>query len=318
MGPLSVRQLWRVVGLRLLVGVVLVGAFVGLEFAKFFQKRDLADVLSGLLVGICVALLVIVLLMPSVLRWAWQVWQLSRMRLILNDSGLILFYRQNGRIYLDRMGWSELSLPPAKSFFWLLKLLYGIGQLIGHWVPGLLLLLPDPMKELRLSSLWNRARVWTIPLSPMLRDPTYTLTLLAVHALPYWLSRGLVRIEAGYEPSPDHPFLALDMSRATLRAYAIREVLLDDATDGQPDGWSIGAALASSRPESTNPDGTRVEPDHSLEPEWASGEPPRVAPPPAFALPYGRYWLRADWDLIRQIESLRRASETASSGAASR
>jgi len=317
-GPLSASHLWRVVGLRLLLGVVLVGVFVGLEFVKFFWKRDLADVLSDLLVGICLALFVIVLLMPSVLRWAWQLWQLSRMRLILNDSGLILFYRQNGRVYLDRMGWSELSLPPAKSFFWLMKLLYGIGQLIGHWVPGLLLLLPDPMKELRLSSLWNRARVWTIPLSPALRNPTYTLTQLAAHALPYWLSRGLVRIEAGYEPSPDRPFLALDLSRGTLRAYAIREVLLDDAADGQPDSWSIGAALASSRPESTNPDGTRVEPDHSLEPERVSSEPQGAAPPPAFALPYGRYWLRADWDLIRQIESLRRASETASSGAATR
>jgi len=314
-GPLSASHLWRVAGLRLLLGLIIAGIFLGMQVVKFFRERDLGE----LLMHIVVALLVIGLLMPSVLQWVWQLWRLRHMRLILNDSGLVLFYRLNGRIYLDRMGWSELSLPPAaKSSFWLLRLFHVIGQLIGHWVPGLSLLLPEPMHELKLSSLWNRARVWSIPLSPPHGNSTCTLTLLAVHALPYWLSRGLVRIEAGYEPSPDRPFLALDLSRRTLRAYAIREVLLDDALHRQADAWSTEAALERSRPESTNPDGTRVEPDHSLEPEWASSEPQRATSPPAFALPYGRYWLRADWNLIRQIESLRRASETASSDSANR
>ncbi len=318
-GPLSAGHLWRVVGLRLLVGLVLVGISLVMQLVNFFLKRDLDDVLLSLLLVICLVLLGAVLLMPGILRWAWQLWRLSQTRLILNDSGLTLFCRLNGRIYLDRMGWSELSPPPsAKSSFWLLKLFYGLWHLIGHSIPGLSLLLPEPMQELKLSSLWNRARVWSIPLSPMLRDPTYTLTLLAVHVLPYWLSRGQVRIEAGYEPSPDRPFLALDLSRGTLRAYAIREVLLDDAPDEVPNKAVSPPRFDGTRPESINPDGTRVEPDRSLEPEWASGEPQGAAPPPAFALPYGRYWLRADWDLIRQIESLRRASETASSGSANR
>jgi hypothetical protein len=160
--------------------------------------------------------------------------------------------------------------------------------------------------------------VWSIPLSPAVCNPTYTLTLLAAHALPYWLSQGLVQIEAGYEPSPDRPFLALDLERGTLRAYALREVLLDDALNKVPGKVGQYAGSEGLRPESINPDGTRVESDRSLEPEWVPAEPQEATPPSSFALPYGHYWLRADWNLIRQIESLRRASETASSGAARR
>jgi hypothetical protein len=306
-GPLPLHRFLRGVGVRLLLLSILMAVMLYREHFRAHAGLRLLDT---------VAVIAALLLLLSALHAAWQLGRLTQMRLLMCDSGLMLFYRWNGRLYLDWMEWRELNLPATPPRRGWLRLFYAMGHLVALWsFHWLTFLLPEPAKEMKLASLWNRARVWSIPLSPAVCNPTYTLTLLAAHALPYWLSQGLVQIEAGYEPSPDRPFLALDLERGTLRAYALREVLLDDALNKVPGKVGPYAGSEGLRPESINPDGTRVEPDRTLEPEWASAAPQEATPPSSFALPYGRYWLRADWELIRRIESLRRARETASSDA---
>ncbi len=308
-GPLTRAQFWRMMGIRLLI----VGALWGVVLVKEGLGGAHEMTLLRALGWAGVLLLVLVLL--GFVHTAWQMWRLTRMRLVVNSAGLTLFYRGNGRIYLDRMDWGELAPPLPERNHWWLKLFRALGHLmvIGgfHW---LALLIPEPLREMRLHSLTNPARRWSIPLSSTVQPPVYTLTLLALHALPQWMRRGQVVVEAGYEPSPERPFIALDLSRRTLRAYAFREVLLDDAPAELPK-YPVGVQLYEApRPESTNPDGTRVELDRTLEPESPSVSEPVDIHLPAFALPFeGRYWLRADWNLIRLIESRRRSSEIASS-----
>jgi len=136
-------------------------------------------------------------------------------------------------------------------------------------------------------------------------QPRFALSELAAFALPHWLQSGLVAIEPGYEPSPERPFLALDLQTRTLRAYAFREVRLPEPSVELPD-----------RPEAHNPDGSRVESDHTLAPDAAQAAHAeklrlRQGSLPAYAVPYGDYWLRADWGIIQRIERHRAASETA-------
>lgn len=308
-GPLTMGQFHRIVGIRLLIVGVLWGAALVKEGVAHSNEATLLGALGW------VGVLLVALVLSGFIRTAWQLWRLTRMRLVINSAGITLFYQGNGRTYLDRMDWGELAPPVPERRHWLLRVFNAIGHLMAiggfHW---LALLIPEPLREMRLHSLMNPARCWSVPLSPTLQLPTYTLTLLAVHALPQWLASGQVRIERGYEPSPERPFLALDLFRRQLRAYAFREVLLDDAPNETPMRL-IGVPLYEEpRPEATNPDGTRVEPDTTLEPEQASVDETSTKHLPAFALPYGRYWLRADWNLIPLIESRRRASEVASSG----
>ncbi|MCS7066690.1 MAG: hypothetical protein NZL85_10535, partial [Fimbriimonadales bacterium] len=289
-GPLSMGQFHRIVGIRLLIVAVLGAAVLVKEGVA--SSSD-AGWLSAL--GWTGALLV-ALVLSGFIRTAWQLWRLTRMRLVIHSAGITLFYRGNGRTYLDWMGWGELAPPSLEQRHWLLKLFNAVGHLMAiggfHW---LALLIPEPLREMRLRSLTNPARCWSIPLSPALQLPIYTLTLLAVHALPQWLASGQVRQEPGDEPTPKRPFLALDLSQRILRAYAFREVLLDDAPSQIPMQLLDTPLYEAPRPESINPDGARVVPDHTLDPEKASGGDGNSVSLPAFALPYeGRYWLRAD------------------------
>ena len=307
-GPLARGQFYRMVGIRLLVVGLLWGVVLIKEGAIRSHEFTLLDTLAWVVV------LLIALVLSGFLRTVWQLWRLTRMRLVINSAGLVLFYGGHGRIYLDQMDWGELAPPLPERSHWLLKLFRAIGHLMAvGGFHGLALLIPEPLKEVRLNSRVNPMRCWSIPLSPALQLPVHTLTLLAVHALPHWLASGQVRLEPGYEPTPERPFLVLDLDRRVLRAYAFREVLLDDAYI-EPPMRPVGVPLYEEpRPESINPDGTRVELDHTLEPERALDEASSVRPP-AFAMPYGKhYWLRADWNLIPLIESRRRASEIASS-----
>jgi hypothetical protein len=89
-------------------------------------------------------------------------------------------------------------------------------------------------------------------------QPRFALSELAAFALPHWLQSGLVAIEPGYEPSPERPFLALDLQTRVMRAYALREVRLPEPSVELPD-----------RPEAHSPDGSRVESDHTLAPDAA-------------------------------------------------
>ncbi|MEN3001359.1 MAG: hypothetical protein ABDI19_05895 [Armatimonadota bacterium] len=307
-GPLSRGQFYRTIGLRLLIIGVLGGAVLIKEGTSLSSGLGLLGALGWM------GVLLVALVLPGFLRTVWQLWRLTRMRLVINSAGMTLFYWANGRTYLDRMDWGELAPPMPEQRHWLLRLFNAIGHLMAiggfHW---LAFLIPEPLKEMHLRSQVNPARYWSIPLSPAMQLPVHTLTLLAVHALPHWLASGQVRLEPGYEPTPERPFLALDLSRRTLRAYAFREVLLDDVSVEVP-MRPVGVHLyGEPRPESINPDGTRVESDTTLEPEGALVDKTQGVRLPAFALPYeGRYWLRADWNLIRLIESRRRASEIAS------
>jgi hypothetical protein len=133
----------------------------------------------------------------------------------------------------------------------------------------------------------GRGKRWRIALVGAQYHPRFALSELAAFALPHWLQSGLVAIESGYEPSSERPFLALDMQTRVLRAYALREVRLPEPS-----------VELSDRPEAHNPDGSRVESDHTLAPDAAQAAHAeklrlRQGALPAYAVPYGNYWLRA-------------------------
>jgi len=187
-----------------------------------------------------------------------------------------------------------------------LEALGAFAHLVMHaGLQALAFLVPDQVYEIRLCSRLDAGKRWRIALVGAQYQPRFALSELAAFALPHWLQSGLVAIESGYEPSPERPFLALDLQTRTLRAYAFREVRLPEPSVELPD-----------RPEAHSPDGSRVESDHTLAPDAAQAAHAeklrlRQGSLPAYAVPYGDYWLRADWGIIQRIERHRAASETA-------
>ncbi|OYT73983.1 MAG: hypothetical protein CFK48_00375 [Armatimonadetes bacterium CP1_7O] len=299
LGPLSTRQFLRNFGWRLLIGIPFLGWLFwreGDHLTHWYELPRWAQL--GLGVLIAAALL-------TFLYQLWLTWQASQAALVLTPAEVWLYQRRGGRVYFERMSWLE-CLPPVAARGWgLLEALSALTHIILHaGLQWLAFLVPDQVYELRLRSRFDSGRQWRLALAGAQYHPRFTLTQIAQFALPYWLQSGIVCIEPGYEPSPDRKFLALDMSTRTLRAYAFSEVRLEE-----------GAMRI--RHESHNPDGSLVENDHSLDADAARAQEKEQLTLtelnlPAYAVPYGDYWLRADWNLIKRIEHRRAASETAS------
>lgn len=297
---MSSSQFLRNFGWRLLLLVPLLGWVIWREgeyLPELWQQSLWAQMAIGGLVVIALIVAVHQLML---------VWRAAHTMLVLTPSEAWLFQRRGGRIYFERMTWQE-CLPPELPRGWrVLEVLGDLLHIVSHiGLQPLVLLLPERAYELRLRSRYDPRRRWQVALVGAHYHPRFALTYVAAHALHHWLSSGDVRLEPGYEPSPKRPFLALDLKTRTLRAYAFREVRLDE-----------GGMQVEVRHESYNPDGTRVESDHTLSADTAHAEQVeqshvRRFELPAFAVRYGDYWLRADWDLIKRIESRRTASETA-------
>lgn len=307
LGPLSWTQFWRGFGWRLM----LFGPLVGwLAWRK--QGTLLAPLALPWWAQLALGILVLIALITFG-HQLWLNWQAAHVALVLTPSEAWLFQRRGGRTYFERMPWQEATLPELPRGWHVLELIGALVHFISHaGLQVLAVFIPDHAYELRLRSRYDAGRRWRIALVGAQHHPRFSLTYIAAYALPHWLQSGLVRTEPGYEPSPERRFLALDLKTRMLRAYAFREVRLDEGRI-QVDS-DEGATPA--RNESFNPDGSRVESDHSLSPdsaqvEQAEREHLRRFELPAFAVRYGNYWLRADWDIIKRIESRRAASETA-------
>ncbi|BCW95809.1 MAG: hypothetical protein KatS3mg018_1291 [Fimbriimonadales bacterium] len=300
MGPLSGRQFLRNFGWRLLIALPFLGWLFWQESGRLQRLGDLpgwAQVGLGALVA--VALLVMG-------YHLWLTWRAAHVALVLTPAEAYLYQRRGGRVYLERMPWQECLPPEPVRGQQILETLGALAHIVMHaGLQMLAFLIPDQVYEVRLRSRLDADKRWRVALVGAQYHPRFVLTELAMFALPHWLQSGQVVVEQGYEPSAERPFLALDMQTRTLRAYALREVRLPEP--------SIELSV---RPESHNPDGSRVESDHTLEPDAAGAAHAeqrrlREARLPAFAVPYGDYWLRAEWGLIARIERCRAASETA-------
>lgn len=301
LGPLGARQFWRGLGWRVLIGLPLLVWFFWDEWERLPSWSSLPG-WAQLAVGTLGAIAVI-----TMLRQIWLMWQASQVALVLTPAEAWLLKRSGGRVYMERMNWSE-CLPPESPRGWqVLDMIGALVRIVAHaGLQVITILLPDhEVYEMRLCSRFDRGRVWRLSLVGAHHHPRFTLTTLAQYALPYWLQSGVVRIEPGYEPTPERPFLALDLNTRTLRAYAFREVRLEE-----------GSFRVELTHESHNPDGSLVESDHTLQPDAAAAEQKeqhrvKQFTLPAYAAPYGNYWLRADWGIIKRIEGRRTASETA-------
>ncbi|MCS7300944.1 MAG: hypothetical protein NZ556_05250 [Fimbriimonadales bacterium] len=300
LGPLSVRQFWRKMGWRLAVAIpLLVWIFWDGASSPFPFVNLPLWARAGLEAMLTLAVI-------TVLYQLWLTWKALQGALVLTPAEAWLYQRRGGRVYFERMSWQECFPTEPPRGWRVLEALSTLVHLFTHiGLQGLTILLPDQVYELRLRSRVDARRVWQLALVGAQYQPHVALSRIACYALPYWLQSGAVRIELGYEPSPERPFLALDLRTRTLRAYAFREVRLEEGSMR----WEI-------RRESLNPDGSRVESDHSLDADAAHAERAlrkqvEVYELPAFAMPYQGYWLRADWGIIKRIESRRAASETA-------
>jgi len=299
-GPLTGRQFWRNIGWRLLIALPFVGWALWREpegLLRLMQLSGWAQVLLGALVvigGLVVG------------YHLWLTWRAAHVALVLTPAEAWLLQRRGGRVYFERMAWQECLPPEPARGHRVLEALGAFAHLVMHaGLQALAFLVPDQVYEIRLCSRLDAGKRWRVALVGAQYQPRFALSELAAFALPHWLQSGLVAIEPGYEPSPERPFLALDLQTRTLRAYAYREVRLPEPSVELPD-----------RPEAHNPDGSRVESDHTLAPDAAQAAHAeklrlRQGALPAYAVPYGDYWLRADWGIIQRIERHRAASETA-------
>lgn len=299
-GPLTGRQFWINFGWRVLLAASLLG------WMLWKQPDLLGDALSltgwaKLAAGLLIAVGGLVLGYHL-----WLTWRAAHVALVLTPAEAWLLERRGGRVYLERMPWTECLPPQPVRGQRMLEIVGTLAHFLMHaGLQVLAVLVPDQVHQVCLHSRLDAGKRWRVALVGARYQPRFALTELAAFALPHWLQTGLVAVEPGYEPSAERPFLALDMQTRTLRAYMLREVRLPEPSYEVPN-----------RPEAHNPDGSRVESDHSLEPDAARAahyERQRVRQfaLPAYAIPYGSYWLRADWGIIRHIERHRAASETA-------
>ncbi|MCX7992570.1 MAG: hypothetical protein N2651_02750 [Fimbriimonadales bacterium] len=300
LGPLSGRQFLRNFGWRLLIALPFLGWFLWREAERIPHWQSLPN-WAQLGLGALIASAIL-----TIAYHLWLTWQAAHGALVLTPAEAWLYQRRGGRVYFERMSWQE-CLPPESPRGWrVLEALSTLLHIVLHaGLQALAFLVPDQVYELRLRSRIDSERRWRLALVGAQYHPRYSLTLLAWYALPHWLQNGTVHIEPGYEPSPERSFLALDMSTRTLRAYPFKEVRLEEAV--------VRVTMTF---ESHNPDGSRVENDHTLDNDAAQaekGEQDYLEEHhlPAYAVRYGDYWLRADWGIIKRIESRRTASETA-------
>lgn len=299
-GPLTGRQLWESFRWRGLVAILLLGWIL-------LNKSELGgDVLhitglAKLAIGMLFAVVSLV-----VGYHLWLTWRAAHGALVLTPAEVWLLERRGGRVYWERMPWTECIPSQPALGQRILEIVGTLAHFLMHtWLQVLALFVPDQVYQVCLHSRWDAGKRWRVALVGAWYHPRFALTELAAFALPHWLQSGLVTVEPGYEPSAERSFLALDLQTRTLRAYTLREVRLPEPSYEVPN-----------RPEAHNPDGSRVESDHSLEPDAARAalaEQRRVRQfaLPAYAIPYGNYWLRADWGIIRHIERHRAVSETA-------
>ncbi|MCS6918477.1 MAG: hypothetical protein NZM28_01760, partial [Fimbriimonadales bacterium] len=278
LGPLSGRQFLRNFGWRLLIALPLLGWLLWRESDRMLLwKWENLPAWAQLGLGVLIASAIL-----TVGYHLWLTWQAAHVALVLTPAEAWLYQRRGGRVYFERMSWLE-CLPPESPRGWrVLEVLSTALHLILHaGLQALAFLVPDQVHEFCLRSRIDASRRWRLALVGAQHHPRFTLTQLARYALPYWLQSGIVRIEPGYEPSPERNFLALDMSTRTLRAYAFQEVRLEES--------SFRITFSH---ESHNPDGSRVENDHSLDADAARAEQAEQRyltelTLPAYALPYG-------------------------------
>ncbi len=308
-GPLSKGRFWLSVGVAsLLLGGIVRFVFhsdgwgLGQALSRFSPFVEL--LIKILFVGLAVA---IVLQLVSL-------WRATRMCLLVRGSaGLTRVMRTGDSRRILHVGWHEVGLPlPSKravSFGCLMNLL---ALLTGGILHALAHVLFDTPRELRIPRRRLGAqplRVVFVLMSARVNGSevvlhigsqlieTELLTIIARYTFKQWLSEGLVHIEQGYEPSPERPFLALDLTKRRLRAYPFHQVLLEEASPSE------GELLTSASPSSSNssPNPQESEPSPNA-PRWL----------PVASIPYENgYWLRADWNLIDAIESRLKASEVA-------
>ncbi len=294
-GPLSKGRLWY--NLVLLVST-LWGA------VQYFRVRGGLNVPQNplelsdwLLVGLDILLLYYTI--AATLRMV-KLWQASRMcLLVLGQKQLVLIRKMGKTTYLFQLSAQEIGipLPPAHHLFttqfpmvrFLLNifLLFGVGCF--HWLSHILL---EPVHEVNILLKYGRNQVqrfiysaWFVETSKNeivnlgVGTGTAVLTMISLIALKQWIAEGLVQLEQGYEPSPERPVIIVDLMKRCVRAYALSDVetyLKDDD-------------------------------ENEEEKTQQTGEPERI---PLYALPYeDRYWIRAGWNLIDEIELRFRARQ---------
>ncbi len=247
--------------------------------------------------------IVLVLIAYALIRHAVNLWRATHTCLLVRgSSGLTLVSRHGASTRMLHLGWHEIDSPvPSKTFSLSGCLFYLLSLISGGLLHTLLHTLFEETNELVLM----RRRLQAKPLRyvyvpstlshsfggggadvPLASPETVLLTACAQQGLKRWLADGTVQIDAGYSPSPERPFLALDLKTRRLRAYPLHQVLLDE----QP--YEVSHLLDGSQ----------------------EGSPASKQRLPGFALPYEHgYWIRADWNLISTLESRLRASESTTS-----
>lgn len=245
----------------------------------------------------------LVLIAYVLVRQVMQLWQATRMCLLVRgSSGLTLVSRRGASTRMLHLGWHEVAPPvPSKRFSLSGCLFYLLSLVSGGLAHTLLHALFEDLRELMLvRRRWQTKPLRYVYIPSTLSYPlnlggsserstpseTVLLTACAQYGLKPWLADGTIQIDEGYSPSPERPFLALDLKTRRLRAYPLHQVLLDE----QP--YEVSHLLDGSQ----------------------EGSPASKQRLPGFALPYEHgYWIRADWNLISTLESRLRASESTTS-----
>ncbi len=228
-------------------------------------------------------------------------WQATRTTTLLHpERGLILLSRVRDGVYLHEVRWHELE-PPMESHHrnWLSAFTTFLHLLSGGISHAIAMVLLDNPREFVLGhTTYPNKPIRIITTQGIERERAF-FSLLSAYCLKAWLANGRITYDPDYLPSPERPFIVVDLATRQARAYPTRLVLLDETP------------YEYRTPESYNPDGTRVERDSSLKTP-SEQVPDSSILLPAYAVPYEKgYWLRAGWNLISKLEARLKASETA-------
>lgn len=208
-GPIPFTRFLSLIILRLLVAIPVLAYLGHKELFSGDRAPWKMAVFTVLLVGIGILFLIQLI----------QLWHLSRLRVVIESSGLNIYQQKSRGTRMVTFGWHEVLIPAKSSrlrwFKWLGCLL-GPTHIIG-------LIIPEALDEIIIHSLYSTEKRVVFGLTDSFCSTHWLIGWISAFALPIWLQREWIKPDSEHPPSKEIAHLYLNLQNQELGAYVESE-----------------------------------------------------------------------------------------------